>query len=360
MLKIHNKNLESIAEKHYTELKGGVLSSINEIKTEIDTVLKEYKTSDKENKKLVIDKLKQYILKLGNFNKEEKENFNDTVIRFKNFKEIQALLKHLKNLNVLENILKGKPNILVKEDLEIKRLPLDLAVKNTILKKIFNYKQFTNKEKKYGAYELAKGLDVRTCLYCNRQYTFTIIKGAKDKITRPEFDHFFSQKEYPALALSFYNLIPSCKICNSTFKGDKEFTLDKYLHPYIDDFGDGGIFKYLPSGENLNYTESKDYKLFLHISGDKETLIKNHDTVFKLNEIYKEHSDIVEEIIEKSRIYTKDYIETLRKSYSFDVADIYRVCFSNYYNDEDLTKRVLSKFTKDIVNDTPNLKDIIK
>jgi len=41
--------------------------------------------------------------------------------------------------------------------------------------------------RKFGKW-LAKKLDVRTCPYCNRQYTFTVEVGTRD--IRPEFDHF--------------------------------------------------------------------------------------------------------------------------------------------------------------------------
>src|SRR5690606_37151236 len=58
--------------------------------------------------------------------------------------------------------------------------------------------------KKVGKW-LSTELNVKTCPYCNRQYTFTIEKGTKN--IRPEFDHFHSKSEFPYLALSFYNLI---------------------------------------------------------------------------------------------------------------------------------------------------------
>lgn len=47
-----------------------------------------------------------------------------------------------------------------------------------------------------------------------------------------DIDHFYSKKQYPYLALSFYNHIPSCRSCNQGFKGDTEFTFATHIHPY--------------------------------------------------------------------------------------------------------------------------------
>ena len=92
------------------------------------------------------------------------------------------------------------------------------------IEKIFSYKKFTTKKKKeYDAYDLAKNLDIPTCPYCNRTYTKTVITKNREKIIRPEFDHWFPKNQYPLLALSFYNLIPSCHICNSNVKGETKF-----------------------------------------------------------------------------------------------------------------------------------------
>lgn len=53
-------------------------------------------------------------------------------------------------------------------------------------------------------------------------YTKTVFDEEGEKITRPTFDHWFAKDDHPLLALSFYNLIPSCNICNSSVKGKKE------------------------------------------------------------------------------------------------------------------------------------------
>lgn len=86
-----------------------------------------------------------------------------------------------------------------------------------ILKELFVklYKDFTQSKMPNGmtiAHHFFYELNIRTCPYCNRQYTFTI--DNKHTKTAPEYDHFYDKAHYPLLAVSFYNLIPSCHTCN--------------------------------------------------------------------------------------------------------------------------------------------------
>lgn len=60
---------------------------------------------------------------------------------------------------------------------------------------------------------------ITTCLYCDTNYinAYPLIKISKNKKTRKrqfELDHFFEKEKCPITALSLFNLIPSCKICN--------------------------------------------------------------------------------------------------------------------------------------------------
>ena len=90
----------------------------------------------------------------------------------------------------------------------------------------------------WGANKLAEKLDVKVCPYCNHSYTFTINSSKKEKYNniRPQFDHFFDKATYPYLALSFYNLIPSCSICNSSLKGSGKFKFTTHINPYVEDY----------------------------------------------------------------------------------------------------------------------------
>lgn len=184
---------------------------------------------------------------------------------------------------------------------------------------------------------LAQQLNVSVCPYCNRQYTFTI--DGQKKI-RPQFDHFYPKSRYPYLALSFYNLIPCCPICNHV-KGDREITHNPYItgfHPKCN-FKIDRIDKCLMDKENWNisFTTEGNYK-------------KNIET-FSLWELYNRHKDYAKEIAFKAIAYESSYLESLEKEFAglkLSKPEMERIIWGNYIDPNDFGKRPLSKLTHDI------------
>jgi hypothetical protein len=108
---------------------------------------------------------------------------------------------------------------------------------------LFNYKRFTAKGKKWNAYALCRKSKARICPYCNHAYAFTVQGDNGD--FRPTLDHFYLKDEYPHLALTLYNLVPSCSSCNSSLKGTLDFFERPHLHPLFDC---ENIYFYLSAG----------------------------------------------------------------------------------------------------------------
>jgi hypothetical protein len=103
-----------------------------------------------------------------------------------------------------------------------------------LLTKVFNYGNYRGSIQCHNRYKKLK-FDGATCPYCNEN-TMKIVSIEKEKTTDVkmlfDIDHFYPKHLHPYLALSFYNHIPSCKICNQTFKGSKSFTLKTHIHPF--------------------------------------------------------------------------------------------------------------------------------
>ena len=270
---------------------------------------------------------------------------------------LKALNKHVKELTKKIKPITTKSKYTIKEILEADPKKLDEIARwfdtlSPTQKAKFDYikteyDNFITKDKKeYHGYVLAKELNINVCPYCNRNYTFTVID--KKEISRPEFDHFYSKNKYPILALSFYNLIPSCHICNSTLKGKEEFTINSHIHPYIDSFDKKAKFSFKPLSSDFLYNH-KSIKVALFTT-DKKAL--NSKTVFKLNEFYKHHHDTVTELIQKAQIYNDSYIDELYQNYEGVLfrnrEDILRLITGGYIEDKDINKRPLSKLIKDI------------
>jgi hypothetical protein len=223
--------------------------------------------------------------------------------------------------------------------------------KNKFYYMIKEYKNFTNKQKvEYEAYDLAKFLNVNTCPYCNINSTYTIIEEEKNKIVRPEFDHFLDKATYPILSLSIYNLIPSCHQCNSNLKGTEPFNLNEYIHPYVDDLDKEMKF-------NLKLLDSKFY---YSIDGfdieckniNKSVKVKKHLKIFKIEERYKYLKDIILELIQKKYMYDESYLDELTKKYEGTLfknkEDLMRLVSGGYISEDEINKRPLSKLIKDI------------
>lgn len=180
--------------------------------------------------------------------------------------------------------------------------------------------QYTNFSKRKCAYEILSIINASVCPYCNRMYTFTVEKG---KETRPEFDHFYSKDEYPWLAISMYNLIPSCGICN---KGKSQKNTINLLYPYEESFEEYNIrFKLIDSIPLLlNETNIKQKQIVKMYSKNTAALgiIKKHNDCFKLEDIYNEHKEFIIDLIKRLYIFNDECIESIYQSYNDIIDDI--------------------------------------
>ena len=196
-----------------------------------------------------------------------------------------------------------------------------------------------------------KQLDINVCPYCNRNYIFNFYKNSKDEATA-QLDHFFDKKDYPYLAVSVYNLIPSCSTCNQRKSSKKE----DIFYPYLESFNDSAKFKYkgiksISKDENADFLDTS--RVMLDIEAIKnEEKVKKHIEVFNLDKLYENHKDIVSELLQKREIYSDSYIDDLLNQYEGTLfknrEDLLRLITCGYVNDEDLPKRPLSKLIKDI------------
>ncbi|GHT53235.1 hypothetical protein AGMMS49982_15750 [Bacteroidia bacterium] len=207
-------------------------------------------------------------------------------------------------------------------------------------------------------YWLAEKLDIRTCPYCNRHYTFTIekkkTKAADEKIIKPQFDHFYPKSKHPYLALSFYNLIPSCPTCNKV-KRDEEIS----INPYWEDFQENNC-KFVLKDKNISrpaIIDKNNIEVGFNFEREKNIKRAKHKCednidVFGLRELYNKHTDYVEEIIDKAQAYNSTYYDSLIQSFrglGATPEQIDRYVWGNYTEIDEQFKRPLSKLTRDVL-----------
>ena len=288
------------------------------------------------------DEIKIELLKKIRYIKSQK-NISIDKKKFRVTSKIKKILVWLEDENNLKKLIQFKPNELASLIENVyKKFPKSHYKKeslNRIFYRIFVDYGYDNLDK----LKFIQNINLGSCPYCNRNYIFNINKKGSIK---PEIDHFYPKSIYPYLAVSYFNLIPSCPTCNGF--GAKEGKDTFYTYPISNPYElNENDFKFSISPESIDFfnVESKKYdfnSFEIELYGNKANL-----EIFKLEELYKQHKDIVLELLIKKAYYPKSYIEELKK-FDFTEDEIYRYLLCNYKKNEDLHKRRLSKLIKDI------------
>lgn len=222
-----------------------------------------------------------------------------------------------------------------------------------VIEKVFDYHDQLSQSKSK-SYWLARHIGHNTCTYCNRQYTFTV-DGPNDESrkTRPDFDHWFPKSLFPLLSLNIYNLIPSCKICNSSAKGDKIFHLGEYVHPYAQQ-EDDPKFKFFPA---VSDNPADTWHVVLDRDPVANPDVDNTIKAFGLDEIYDMHGPLeVKDMMDFAQAYNGTYLHMIYNRLLSDLqpsgftqAEIYRMLFGTESIPSQFLDRPLSKLKHDIL-----------
>ena len=219
---------------------------------------------------------------------------------------------------------------------------------------------YSYKGKRYNAYTLCELLNINVCPYCNKNYIVTISDEDNNIFTRPTLDHFLNKATYPFFALSLYNLIPSCHICNSHIKGEIPFDMATYIHPYFDDFNSIKKFAVNKNLLSLIHKES-DFKIVFkdkkRISNNDRVKANNHIHDLGLETLYNSHKDKVLELVDFSRAYNEDAFQNLVNTFKDstkifkDTNDVKRLLIGHHIENENIDKRPFNKLIKDIAKE---------
>jgi 5-methylcytosine-specific restriction endonuclease McrA len=202
------------------------------------------------------------------------------------------------------------------------------------------------RDKEYLTY--VKKIGIKTCIYCNAQFSVTTEGNNQSLSGKYELDHFYPKSKYPFLSTSFFNLLLCCSHCNKT-KANRIplfnlYATDyKFIEPFFFSLDKRSILRYL-------LTQNEEELVILFNCLDLE-LKTDHENLFNISEIYSQHKDIVEEIIWKSKIYNKSYKDSLSDSFSKlfpKTSNFNRFILGNYDNPREIHKRPLSKLIQDI------------
>lgn len=200
---------------------------------------------------------------------------------------------------------------------------------------------YVDDQAKYNAYTLCENLKITVCPYCDEEYLDILKSDGKKTLRTLEIDHFYPKSEYPALAMCFYNLVPSGQICNGIKKKELlgmnpyESKIEAYTFLYPD----------FPIGINMAKIAVSDCVIKFH---PKQRMIQNVNKL-RLEERYERHKGIAHKYITNLQFYSDEKIEELVKMGIFSSKEMaYRDLFDIPLS-EDTDQKLLTKLRRDIV-----------
>lgn len=204
---------------------------------------------------------------------------------------------------------------------------------------------YVDNQAKYNAYSLCENLKITVCPYCDEEYLDILKSDNKKKLRTLEIDHFYPKSEYPALAMCFYNLVPSGQNCNGIKKNELlgmnpyESNIEECTHLYPD----------FPIGMNMAKIAVEDCAIKFH---PKQGMIQNVD-MLRLEERYERHKGIAHKYITNLQYYSDEKIEELVK---MDIFPSKEAAYRDLFDiplPEDKDSKILTKLRRDIVKDVP-------
>ena len=290
-------------------------------------------------------KNKNQIIIRNQFKTNKRNIFNDK--KNKSLQEIFTKFKE-KKIDEFDVIFQNKDleNILTLNQDEIIKILEKNKDKSSLkkLKYVFDYDKFQSEITKF----FTDNFDFRTCFYCNKDFITNF--NADKKVSTFQLDHFFDKATYPYLALSFYNLMPSCYVCNAKVKLSANTFKNNCIAPNSQnfDFHQKVKFKLFldDSCENL-HIKSKD-DIDINLKENYSDMYDKYIDIFKLNPRYKAHKDIVFDMIQKAELYPESRLKELENLTGIPFQQIKKDIFNLIDENEDLSKQPFSKLIVDM------------
>ena len=197
------------------------------------------------------------------------------------------------------------------------------------------------------------GIDV--CPYCGRNYVFSVNKRTKtnpNTRVKPQIDHFLPKKQYPYLALNYYNLIPSCTTCNeapckwTNDPIDSDRAHEYLMQPY--EFRPEDIvFGYIPTTKFY-----VDFSVNVSMTCANTDLDEGYKGWLVLDKLYGRHNwEVTRMYVQLESIVADKYKEYLKQKFKVPepfLKQVPQMLFGYGLEDKLACQIPLHKFKKDI------------
>lgn len=181
-----------------------------------------------------------------------------------------------------KEVLKREPNMLTTE--VAYRQTKKKALKGKLYERIIECLQYAKARVILGGIHQQMGL--KTCVYCN-----AIPTTSNNGEVFYQMDHYLPQSLYPFLGTCFYNLQPSCGVCN-----DHKKTQDCDFGLYVnsEQHKELSPFRFVPKIESLDGPYPKCEEIQFRGKGANVTKESQaHEEMFHINNLYAGYKDEV-------------------------------------------------------------------
>lgn len=222
----------------------------------------------------------------------------------------------------------------------------------TTLDDIFHYSR--KYDSKIAAFfeNRASALGITSCHYCDLSYinVYTLKSSGSGQIRRHfDLDHFLPKSECPIIALSLFNFVPSCQVCNSRIKLTNTIGSNKRQHD-----------KFNPASEK--YSFDQNVKIHLRMNTPSVSFSNPDDyyihfscrvgydqvvNFFQLEERYEFHKVEAIRLKRLKSRYPKSAIRKIALLLGKSEYEVYEDLFHNKYLADN--GRCFEKLTRDML-----------
>lgn len=201
--------------------------------------------------------------------------------------------------------------------------------------------KYVDDASQYNAYTFIQNLGVTVCPYCDEEYLDVLTSDEGKKIRTLELDHFFPKGQYPALAMCFYNLVPSGQSCNGI-----KLKAPLGMSPYEENIETCTyIYPDLPLGINMENVSVDDCTLHFHPKGG---MTQNVETLC-LEERYEKHKGLAHRYLTIKQEYDDNKIAEMVRAGFFPSAETaYRFLYGEPLQDNG-QQQILRKLKHDLI-----------
>lgn len=194
-------------------------------------------------------------------------------------------------------------------------------------------------------------LGLRTCVYCNSQYTVTVHVDEDEVKGGYQLDHFFPKSKYPFLCISFFNLQPSCGCCNN-WKRERKGTFSLYCESFEKDTINPFHFKLSEESLVRYMLQQDEHVLEIIFDSTDKDLLANHEELFHITKLYENFKDEAEEMVWKKKVSNEVFLQQLQTMFEKKFPNLKgsfnRYLYGFYDQERDIHKRPLTKMKQDI------------